>query len=186
MDVGLADKIDRLEDAIAKKARTETGLKSDVPALREQLVTVQAEADSETVLFVLQAIPGEQFDELKLKCPPTEQQWESYRNESRAMPMFTVAPQYDPDALAPLLIARSLHSIDGDLATWSDDDGRQVWATFHDGARADLLEAAFKVNSRRSTRPLSSNATDETSSSGVQSTTAANGESPFLSLAEGS
>jgi len=187
LDGGLAAQIEQTETLIREAKRTETGLKSKVPGLQADLERLTLEADAATVTVVMHAMPGGLYDEMKTRHPPTPAQWEKYKEQARALPMFgAYAPEYDPEGLAPELIAASVASIDGEPIEWSADDGRELWATLHDGARADLLQAAHEVNGRRSARPLSSSDTDTTSSIAPDSTTASNEESPRLSLADGS
>lgn len=189
LDGTLAETIEQVEAAIDVARRHDTrtgGLKSDVPRLEQELQSVLTEADAATVRITMKAVPGAVFDELKANHPPTEQQWQSYREQTRAMPLFTAAPEFDPETLAPELIAASVAAVDGEPVEWTPEEGHELWSTLHDGARADLLTAAFNVNGRRSARPLSATGTDTTSSTGPDSTTPPTTESPFLSLAEGS
>ena len=187
LDGSLAAHIEAVQTAIREARRSETGLKSALPGLEAELERLTLEADTATVTFTMHAMPGGLYDEMKTRHPPTPAQWEKYKEQARALPMFgAYAPEYDPEGLAPELIAASVALIDGDPVDWSADDGRELWATLHDGARADLLQAAHEVNGRRSARPLSSSDTVTTSSIAQDLTTPAPVESLSLSLAEGS
>jgi hypothetical protein len=75
------------------------------------------------------------------------------------------------------LIALSVCAVDGEEVEWSEADGDELWNTLHDGARADLLEAAWEVNKQRSGRPFSGTGTATTPSSGPASTTPQSTES---------
>ena len=179
--------LDDAEAALERAVRNPTGtLKSDVPALQARVDELRVEADAASVTVTMRAMPGALFDELKTAHPPTEAQWVSYREQSRAMPLFAAAPEFNAETLAPDLIAGSVCEIDGDPVDWSVDEGRELWSVLHDGARADLLSAAYEINGRRSARPLSETGTVMTTSTGQDSTTPPHTESPFLSLAEGS
>ena len=186
LDGSLAAQIEAVETQIREARRTEQGLKSRVPKLAAELDQLKAAADEQTVTVTMRAMPGGLYDEMKTAHPPTAAQWEKYKEQARAMPMFgAYAPEYDPEGLAPELIAASVALIDGDPVKWSKDDGVKLWATLHDGARADLLQAAHEVNGRRSARPLFSSDTDTTSSIAADSTTPPNMESLSASLADG-
>ena len=188
LDGELAGRVEAAEAALKKAQKVsamEGGLVSDVPAATAALEAARAEAEAATTTFVLHAIPGAEFDAMKQAHPPTEAQWESYQHQARTLPMFANAPEFDPDGLAPLLIAASVVEIDGDPVEWDAEDGAEFWSVVHDGARADLLLAAYELNQKRTARPLSDPGTVTTPSSGQPSTTPAATESPYLSLAEG-
>lgn len=191
LDGSLASELDRARRNVELKkkqerTRLDDTLRTEVPALEERVADLEAKAEEATVEVTLRAIPGVKFDALKVAHPPTEAQWEQYREQAKASPMFARAPEFDPDGLAPKLIGLSIVAVDGDPVEWDEADGKELWETLHDGARADLLEAAWQLNGQRGNRPFSGTGSDTTPNSGPESNTQQNGESPSLSLADGS
>ena len=164
------------------------GLVSDLPARKAALASLQAEADAAVTVFTLASLPGGEFTALKNAHPPSAVQWERYKTQIAAAPVlaqFISPPEFDSDAMAPLLIAGSLVAIDGEPVEWDADDGEYLWSHLHDGGRADLLEKAYELSNKTTLRPKSESGTDMTSSTAPDSTTPPVTESPSLSLAEG-
>lgn len=190
LDGSLLSELESARQEVRRTQRQEMsnpqGLATKVPELENKVAELEEQADDQTVELVVRAIPGTKFDELKRLHQPTEEQWERYREQAKGSPMFAVAPEFDPDGLAPDLIGLSVVSVDGEPVDWDATDGRTLWDGLHDGARADLLEAAWSVNRQGSSRPFSGTGTDTTPSSGPGSTTQQNGESPSPSSVEGS
>ena len=190
LDGSLLTELERARQQVAKKVRQEErshpGLASEVPALEARVAALESEAEEATIAVTLRAMPGAKFDALALAHPPTEAQWDQYREQAKAFPLFAQPPEVDAVGMAPALIALSVVAVDGEPTEWSEHDGAALWETLHDGVRADLLEAAWEVNKQRSGRPFSGTGTDTTPSSGPGSTTQPNGESLSLSSADGS
>lgn len=190
LDGSLITELDRLQEERRQLVRQEAiqspGLASKIPALDRQLHELEDKAQEATVAVTLRAIPGARFDQLKLAYPPTEEQWEAYRERAKAMPLFTGAPEVDSLGMAPALIGLSVVAVDGEPVEWDESDGEELWATLHDGVRADLLAAAWEVNGQSSNRPFFETGTDTTQNSGHESITQQNEESPSLSSVEGS
>lgn len=180
LDGSIQSRIDEIRQQLKRARRTEStdGLSSPAVQLEAQLKELEEQADGESVAFTLRAIPGADFDKLKHAYPPTEEAWERFREVQKQNPMFASAPEFDVERLAPDLIGLSMAEVDGEEVDWSAEDGQELWGSLHDGARADLFEAAWAVNGQRSTRPLSGTATGTTSNSGSGSTTPQNEESP--------
>lgn len=190
MDGSLAADLERARQEVKQAQRRENlnpqGLATKVPVAEQRVEELEARADELTSEVLLRAIPGEKFSELKLAHAPTEEQWDQYREQAQAMPLFASAPDCDPIGMAPGLIALSVVAVDGESVDWTVQDGQELWDALPDGPRADLLEAAWNVNAQRSSRPFSGTGTDTTPSSGPGWTTQQNGESPSPSSAEGS
>jgi hypothetical protein len=193
LDGALQAEIDELRQRIKQvqreEAGTQPGLRSRVPALREEMDKLEARAEEAAVLFKLTAIPGKTFDRLRYENPPTEEDWQRYRQTQDANTSLAVlgrigAPEFHFDGFMAKLIGLSMAEVDGETAEWSEADGVELWGTLHDGARAALADAAWEVNGQRSSRPLSENATGTTSNSDSESTTAASGESPTPSSSD--
>ena len=185
LDGSLQSEIDDARARLRQAKRTETvdGLKSQVQNIEAEIVDLEAAADETSIIFKLSAIPGREFDRLKLENPPTEQDWERYKGTQEANPYLALqgrigAPEFSFNDFLPKLIGLSIVEVDGEPVEWGEDDGQELWDSLHDGARADLADAAWEVNGQRSNRPLSATATGTTTNSGSGSTTASQGESP--------
>ena len=190
LDGAAAAEIDDLRRQVAAAKLRDSldggGLAAEAPQLERRLAELTAQLDAEAVEFRFRAIPGGELDEITAAHPPTEAQWERFREASKATPGLVSPPAFDAEAVAPILIARSVVAVDGEPVDWSDDEGRRLWETLPDGVRADLLEAAWQVNQRRSARPTSGTGTGTTPSSGPESTTPPPTASPTRSSAAGS
>lgn len=138
------------------------------PQLARDLMEAQARWRESATRFTFQALPGAAFDALAREFPPSEEQFAEWAERVKSMP-FEEAPTIDAEAMAPVLIARCLTAIDGEEAQWSDEDGVELWEELHEGARADLIEAVWAVNRRRSDRPTFGTGTAMTGSSGPAS-----------------
>jgi hypothetical protein len=185
-DGELMGKIDDLQEelvtAIEGDAFAGEGLDDKAPALSKQLVKLTLEANETATVFLLRTITGEDFDDLKRRCPPTEEEWMRYKRAVEAAPMTATltlpTPEFAFAELLPRLIGRSVVEIDGEEVSWGEKDGLELWAGLYDGARADLGDAAWKLNNKSSTRPISGIGTDMTPSFDPESTTRPNGGSP--------
>ena len=87
-------------------------------------------------------------------------------------------PEFAFADLIPRLLGLSVVEVDGEAVSWDEEDGLKLWAGLYDGARADLGDAAWKLNNRSSARPISGIVTDMTPSSDPESTTRPNEGSP--------
>jgi hypothetical protein len=172
------------------EARDDPGFRTKVPDLEASLAKLEQRADEAAVVFKVAAIPGREFDRLKYENPPSDADWQRYRETQQANPGLALvgrigAPEFNFDAFMGKLIGLSVSSVDGEEVDWTEADGVELWGELHDGARSVLADAVWEVNGDKSTRPLSETATATTKSSEPESTTAANMESPTrLSLAE--
>jgi hypothetical protein len=172
------DIVDRLDRARKAELRNPQGLATKVPGLEAELAAAESDADRASVTFTVRAMPGGEYDALELRFPPTEEQWANYRKVAEVSPLMANPPRVDGDALAPSLLAACVAEVDGRPVEWSESDCARLWGTLHEGARADLLEAVYQVNSRRSGRPLFESGSDETPSSTPESPTPPSTESP--------
>lgn len=189
LDGRLLGRIDDLGGLLhqAKKRDQLAGesLADEAPALARQLAELEVEAEANVTVFTFQAVSGEKFDDLKRRHPPTEEQWQTYREEAAASPLFARPPEFDIDQVLPRLIGVSVQAVDGEAASWSEDDGLAVWAGLSDGARADLGNTVWQLNNKTSIRPTSGTGTELTPTSGPGSTTPLNGASPTASSPDG-
>ena len=168
--------------AIAEDTVAGEGLGDKAPALSKELAQLTLEANKTATVFLLRTIPGEDFDDLKRRCPPTEEEWARYKKAVEAAPMTASltlpTPEFAFADLIPRLLGLSVVEVDGEAVSWGEEDGLELWAGLYDGARADLGDAAWKLNNRSSARPISGIGTDTTPNSDPESTTRQNGASP--------
>lgn len=178
----LDDLHEELTRAIAEDVLAGEGLGDKAPTLSQQLQVLTLEANETATVFLLRTISGEDFDDLKRRCPPTEEEWDRYKRAVEAAPMTASltlpTPEFGFAELLPRLIGLSVVEVDGEAVNWGEKDGLELWAGLYDGARADLGDAAWKLNNKSSARPISGIVTDTTPSSDPESTTRQNGASP--------
>ncbi len=181
----LDDMREELTRAIAADAIAGEGLADQAPALAIEMGQLTLEANETATVFLLRTIPGEDFDDLKRRCPPSEEEWERYKRAIDAAPMTASltlpTPEFEFAELLPRLIGLSVVEVDGEAVSWGEKEGLELWAGLYDGARADLGDAAWKLNNKSSTRPGSGIGTDTTPNSDPESTTRPNGGSPSQS-----
>lgn len=189
LDGTIGAQIDEATQRLKQARRTEKvdGLSSRVPRIESEISDLEAQADEAAAVIKVRALSGEKFDAVKLAHPPTDADFKRFREQQQARPYLNLAaPDVNMDTFPPALIGLSIVEVDGEEVDWGEADGKELWDRLHDGARADLFDAVWEVNGKPSALPLSETATDTTSSSGSESTTPADRESPILSLAEGS
>lgn len=142
----------QLTDARRKLKQAEIGLDglgdTELAAMRESVSTLEAAATVGTVQFTFEGIGRAELDRLKAKYPPTPEQWEAYRHRAGSNPLYG-APEFNPDALAPALIARCC--VDPAM---SDEEAGELWDRLTDGDAAVLYQAALAVNMEGSNRPF--------------------------------
>lgn len=184
LDGTLADQIEaarhQLKVAKAADQVDPRGLASRAAPLEVRLAELRLEAEEASTAFTFEALGRVRFQELKREYPPTEEQWERYRERVKAA-WWAPAPEFEELTFAPALIATCC--VDPAMTI---EDAQALWDELSDGEAAALYAAALAVNEEVTSRPFSGTDTVTTPSSGPDSTTQQNGESPFLSLAEGS
>lgn len=189
LDATLAEEIARTHQrwkaAVEEEKAGGGGLTDSSPQLAQELIDLRRQWREAGTEFTFEALPGAKYDALATEHPPTEEQLAEYREILKTFP-FADAPEVNPDTLGPILIARCLVAIDGEPVEWSDEDGQALWNEVHDGARADLVEAAWAVNGGRSELPTFGTGTGTTPSSGPGSIMQFLEESPSPSLKAGS
>jgi hypothetical protein len=189
MDGSIQSEMDEATRRLRQARRDEAGLRSDVPAIEEELAKLEVRAEEASVTFKVSAIPGKDFDRLKYENPPTEKDWQRYRETQQANPSLALmghigAPEFNFETFMSKLIGLSITEVDGEEVDWSEDDGVELWESLHDGARSTLADAVWEVNGDKSSRPLSETVTDMTKSSANGSTTPPNTESPTPSTSD--
>jgi hypothetical protein len=183
MDGSLQSALDDAARRLKQARRNEEGLRSAAPAIEAEMSDLEAAAEEATVTFKVAAIPGREFDRLKYENPPSEADWERYRNTREANTSLALlggvgAPEFNFDGFMSKLIGLSICEVDGDPVEWGEPEGVELWDSLHDGARSTLADAVWGVNGNKSSRPLSETATGTTTNSGSGSTTSASKESP--------
>ena len=189
LDGELSERIARQREKVKQAKRREAaspqGLGSPVSRLEQELADLQVAADESVTEFTFQAIPRTELEELKRNHPPTQEQWERYRESVRDVPVIVglqlQPPEFDWVSLAPALLAACATE-----PKMTRSEAQTLWDTLSDAEAAQLFNAAWGVNQQAATRPFSGTDTVTTPNFGPDSTTPQNGESPSLSLAEGS
>jgi len=129
--------------------------------------------------FIFQAIGRGELEAIRIKHPPTDEQWRLYRERAEANP-FMAAPTFNPDAMAPELIAAAAKD-----PTITVDEAVALWDTLSDGEAAQLYDAAYEVNMEATTVPLSATGLDEIQGSDDNSLTRSITESLGRSTPDG-
>ena len=149
----LADDIAKARAAFRSAIAEQATLGSaEVDAAKSEVDRLEAQADAETVVFVFQAVPKAKLDEIKAKCPPTEDVWERYKIRLQANPMLS-PPEFEPEAFSVELIAASCTD-----PVMTVTEAKDLCDTLSDGDVARLFEAAWTVSMQGSDRPLSKTA----------------------------
>lgn len=169
---------ERLKVARKRDIADGEGLGSEAPQIEQQLREAEARADEIATEFHFRAVPRSRLAELKEAHPPTEAQWERYREQAKANP-FIMPPEFDPVTLAPELISASAFDPSFTVA-----EATELWDGLSEPDAEILFDAAWRVNQTASPRPTYGTGTDTTPSSGPASTTPPSGGSPSPSLAD--
>lgn len=116
----------------------------------------------EKVTFVIEAVSGDRYDEIKATNPPTEQDWDRFQRVARARPLISLAvPDIHLATAIPLLLGEGVISVDSVAVKWTAEDGVKLWAALSDGDRAELQQVVWSVNNEVDDRPLSQPATEK-------------------------
>jgi len=167
----------RLRERVDGKDET---LASQIPGLERKIQELEADLITNAPLFTFQAIGRRKLDEIRSEHPPTEEQWDLYRERSKVNPMVN-APSFDPQGLAPKLLAAS--ALDPPM---SIEEASELWDSLSDGESAQLYEAAWSVNMEAASVPLSASDIAAIGSSGGNSITQRVAESLGLPSQDGS
>ena len=186
IDGALVARIDQLRAELKAAKRRDvisgSSLRQEAPAIEQALAEAEIQADEAAETFRFRAIGRGKFTRIIEQYPPTKQQWERYKEQAHAhagdFTMRVNPPEYDPDAVAPALLAACCVSHEGTTEEWQ----KLRDETFSDGQWAELFEAALMVNMEATLRPTYGTGTDTTPNIGPELTTPANGESPTQSL----
>jgi hypothetical protein len=172
LDGALLGEIDQLRDTLrlAKQAEkyASAGLADESPRLEQQLNELATKAAEEALLVVVEALPGEVFDDIARQHPPTAQQLDRWREQAKAFP-FAEMPEWDDKTMAPALLEACLVE-----PKWSE----RWWREQSKGTQNQLWNLAIGVQVQGADLPFYNAATGTTNGGGVPSTIAVNGDSP--------
>ena len=84
-----------------------------MPVLERQLVELAQRAAEGATTVVVEGLPGEEFDEIARRHPPTAEQLEKYRTEAKALG-YARMPEYNDRTMAPELLAACMTQPDWD------------------------------------------------------------------------
>jgi hypothetical protein len=139
-----------------------------VGALERQLTELAERAADDSLEVTVQAIPGEEFDDIARKHPPTKEQLDRWREQAKVFPMAEM-PEWNAASMAPDLLAACLVE-----PAWSEE----WWKGLSKGTQNQLWNLALSVQVAGADLPFFSAATGTTSGGGEPWTTPANGASP--------
>lgn len=174
-DGGLLTEIDETRHTLNLAKRAErispAGLDSEVPRLERKLNELAEKAASEAVLFVVQALPADDYDDIARQHPPTEKQLERWREQAKVNP-FAPMPEVNDSTMGPDLLTACLVE-----PAWSEERVREWWKNASRGERNQLWNLAFGVQTEGADIPFFTAATDSTIDGGEPSSTPPNEES---------
>lgn len=167
----------KLRERVEGKDET---LASEIPGLERKIQELEAELITNAPIFEFQAIGRRELDQIRNDHPPTEDQWELYRERVKVNPLVQ-PPSFNPEGLAPALLAAS--ALEPSMTL---DEAQALWDSLSDGEAAQLYEAAWSVNMEAASVPLSGSGTGGTATSGDNSITRRVAESLGLPSQDGS
>ncbi len=131
------DRINKIRVAITAAKVGDPGLSDPLPQLELDLAEATAAADDDALVFVFEALSGDELEALKLAHPTS--------NEALA---------FDPVTSAPALIAASCIGA-GDQDGLTVKEAADIWDTFSAGDCEQLYAAAWGVTNTAHLRPFS-------------------------------
>lgn len=172
----LLDEIEETRHTLELAKRAERfnpkGLATEVEPLERQLNELAERAANEAVLFVVQELPGDDFDDIVRNHPPTDRQLERWREQAKVNP-FAAMPEWNDSAMGPDLLVACLVEPD-----WDEARIREEWTKAGKGRRGQLWNLAIDVQGAGADLPFSAAATDTTNGGGSPSSSPAKEESP--------
>ncbi len=149
------DRINKIRVAMTAAKVGDPGLADPLPQLELDLVEAQTAADDDAIVFVFEALTGDELETLKLAHPTS--------NKDLA---------FDPVTFAPALIAASCIGA-GDQDGLTAKEAGEIWDTFSAGDCEQLYAAAWGVTNTAHLRPFSVTDIDKpVQTSDLNSTTA--------------
>jgi hypothetical protein len=162
----------RLIDQARRAAGMAPGVEEQLPELERRLQELAERAADKAVLFVMEALPGDDWEDLKLAHPPSDADLDRWRQQSKANP-FAAMPEWNWRTLAPDLIALCLVEPD-----WDEAKVREWWKDLSAADQKAVFNIAVDLQESRVNVPFFAAATDTTSGGGGSSNTAPSEESP--------
>lgn len=153
------DRINKIRVVMTAAKVGDPGLDDPLPQLELDLAEAMATADDDAIVFIFEALTGDELEALKLAHPTS--------NKDLA---------FDPVTFAPALIAASC--IQAGVEEGSQDgltvkEAKEIWDTFSAGDCEQLYAAAWGVTNTAHLRPFSVTDTDkQVQTSDLNSTTA--------------
>jgi hypothetical protein len=120
-----------------------------VPDAERRYKEIEAGILEGAVVFTFKAVGRKALETIRNEHPPTEEQWDIYRERSKANPLVQ-PPTFDPDGIAPQLIEAALVEPELDL-----EEATQLWDELSDGEAAQIYDAAWEVSMEAASIPLS-------------------------------
>jgi hypothetical protein len=175
LDGELLGRIDQVREMLRLAQMAERvspqGLDGEAPRLERELNELIRQAAEEATTFKVKALPGADFDVIKLQHPPSSEQMDQFREVVKVSPWATL-PEMDPTSMGPDLLVACL--IEPEL----DEAGiRDLWSQLSKGEQNQLWNLALSVQVDGANLPLSRAATGTTDGGGELSTMSANGAS---------
>ncbi|HKY46710.1 MAG TPA: hypothetical protein VJQ79_01890 [Acidimicrobiia bacterium] len=136
-----------------------------VAALERRLSELAEAAADGSLEVVVQAIPGEEFDDIARQHPPTLTQLDRWREQAKVFPLAEM-PEWDDRGMAPDLLKACLVEPE-----WSDE----WWRGLSKGTQNQLWNLALSVQVAGADLPFFNAATGTTSGGGDLLTTPSNG-----------
>jgi hypothetical protein len=154
----------------AEKWNPQVG-EGSVGALERRLVELAEAAADGSLEVTVQALPGEEFDDIARRHPPTSEQLDRYRIQAKTLG-WAEMPEWDDRSMAPDLLAACLVE-----PVWSEE----WWKGLSRGTQNQIWNLALGVQVAGADLPFFNAATGTTNGGGELSTMPANGASPSQS-----
>ena len=149
------DRINTIRVAITAAKIGDPGLADPLPQLERDLAAATTAADDDAIVFIFEALTGDEMEALKLAHPTS--------NKDLA---------FDPVTFAPALVAAACIKA-GDQDGLTDKEAKEIWDSFSAGDCEQLYAAAWGVTNTAHLRPFSVTDTDNPDQSSVSNSTTA-------------
>lgn len=142
----------RLDKEAEEKGSETLSTASLVPDAERTYKEIEAKVLDESAVFHFKAISRKKLAKIRAEWPPTEEQWEIYRERAKANPLVQ-PPSFDSDGIAPQLIEAAM--VDPNLTL---EEATELWNELSDGEAAQIYDAAWEVSMEAASIPLSATA----------------------------
>lgn len=140
---------------------------NSVGALERRLTELAEKAADDSLEVTVQALPGEEFDDIARRHPPSSEQLDRWREQARVFPLAEM-PEWNAATMGPDLLAACLVE-----PKWSE----VWWKGLSKGIQNQLWNLALSVQVAGADLPFFNAATATTNGGGDLLTSPANGES---------